>query len=363
MSNCNNLRTVLSSTGKASELFVSSDGSRLLLVPYGGRVLGLYSRLNEENFYWTHPDLASADTAQGFFRSNGWHNMGGDRTWLAPEIDIFFPDFPRTDVYRPPPQLDPGGYQLVRTANGVRFVNRLEITLSRSGSKIELEIAKTWVPASNPLRRESTQSQLNDIEYAGYTQETSLTLLAGNDTAPVGIWNLLQLPHGGEFLLPTYAQSEPKIYFGSIGPGDLRVTEHLVRYRPSTFGIQKIGIRAVAAAGRFAYLYPSGNGWALVARNCFVNPSGEYVDVPWDSAGLIGEPVYSLQACNVDNELGHFSELEYHAPAIGLSGKLAVDVTQVWAFRGSWESLRWLVRNLVSAEGEVAQGNEVSSLS
>ena len=80
-------------------------------------------------------------------------------------------------------------------------------------------------------------------------------------------------------------------------------------------GEHKIAIRALATTGRIGYRYPAADGrWALIVRNVFVNPSGDYVDVPWSDAQDLG---YAVQACNVHSALGSFSELEYHVPAIG----------------------------------------------
>ena len=100
--------------GKPTEVFDSPDGSRVLLLPYGGRILGLFVPGSDENFYWTHPALESQATAAEFYASDQWHNSGGDRTWLAPEVDVFFPNFPVTDPYWQPRQLDPGDYGIER---------------------------------------------------------------------------------------------------------------------------------------------------------------------------------------------------------------------------------------------------------
>ena len=89
----------------------------------------------------------------------------------------------------------------------------------------------------------------------------------------------------------------------------------------------------MAVTGRVGYRYPARDGrWALVIRNFVVNPSGTYVDVPWDDPADLG---YAFQACNVNSSLGSFSELEYHVPAIGpATGVLgSEDTSQVWAFR------------------------------
>ena len=351
---------VLRSVGKPTHVVENPDGSRVLLLPYGGRVLGVFAAGSEENFYWTHPALEAAETARAFYASDVWHNSGGDRTWLSPEVDLFFPNFPDMGTYWQPRELDPGNYQVVQTPDGVQLVNRLTVTLSRSKEKIDLEIAKSVSPAPNPLRYERNLD-LRGLEYAGYTQSTSLALVgdsAGSD-ARVGLWNLVQMPHGGDLLVPTYVRATPKICFGAIPPEDLIVDEHLVRYQMRQTGEHKLEIRAVATCGRVGYVYKStvcrrltncGEVvWVLIIRNFNVNPSGEYVDVPWNDTEDLG---YSTQACNVNSGLGCFSELEYHIPAIGKgTGRVRCDdAAQVWAFRGSKDAIAAVMNRLLTPQ-------------
>ena len=136
---------------------------------------------------------------------------------------------------------------------------------------------------------------------------------------------------------------------GTIGPEELMVDDHLVRYKMYADGEHKLSIRAVAVAGRIGYVYPTGEKWGLIIRNFFSNPSGQYVDVPWDETEYFG---FSVQACNVKSGLGSFSELEYHIPAIGkgTSQSRCDDTAQVWAFRGPYEIIRSVARNLLSPE-------------
>jgi hypothetical protein len=344
------LIAVLKAVGKTPEMVITPDGSSVLLLPYGGRVLGLYAPTSDENFYWTHPALDSMDTARKFYESKEWHNSGGDRTWLAPEVDVFFPNFPNKDVYFQPRELDPGNYQLAKTDHTVRLVNRFAITLSRTKLKADLEITKSVGPAPNPLRYERGLP-LDGVAYAGYAQYTSLELLgeSAKSDARVGLWNLVQMPHGGDLLVPTYFRTEPTICFGKISPEDLMVHDHLIRYKMRATGEHKITIRAVATAGRVGYLYPTGDQWALIVRNFTVNPSGEYIDAPWSDPEHLG---YSTQACNVNSALGRFSELEYHIPAIGQgAGRTRCDdAAQVWAFRGPREKIDRVVKNLLTPE-------------
>lgn len=339
----------LNGIGKPTESFRTPDGSTVLVLPHGGRTLGLYAPGNAENFFWTNPALNAHASARTFYASEAWHNSGGDRCWLAPEVDFFFPDYPSLERYFQPRQFDPGNYQVTRTSDGLQLVNRLKIAPARSKRTVELEMSRTLAPAANPLRHERGAADLLQLEYAGYTQQTSLAFL-GAPAARVGAWNLIQMPHGGDLLVPVYAKTQPKIYFGEIPPADLTCSDRLVRYRMNSGGVHKIGVRAVATAGRVGYLYPTGGRSALIVRNFFINPSGEYIDVPWTDTEDLG---YSVQACNVvHDELGSFSELEYHIPAVGEgTGRTRCDdVSQVWAFRGPSDLVRAAARILLSPE-------------
>jgi len=131
----------------------------------------------------------------------------------------------------------------------------------------------------------------------------------------------------------------------------LIISDRLIRFHMCQTGEHKLGIRAVATTGRVGYVYRSSGKWALIIRNFTVNPSGEYIDVPWKDTEDVG---YSTQACNVNSGLGQFSELEYHAPAIGQgTGRTRCDdVAQVWAFRGALGDIDTIVRSLLSSEPE-----------
>ena len=343
----------LNCVGKTTELISSPDGSTVLVLPYGARVMGLFTPHSERNFLWTHPALGAVESAKAFYESDVWHNSGGDRTWLAPELDFFLPNYPDLSFsgYWQPRQLDPGNYEMIHEGDKLVLVNRLTVTSSRSKARAELEITKSVGPAFNPLRYEPSWKDMLDVEYAGYTLHTTLQLMGSSADGPlqVGLWNLLQLPHGGELLVSTYRRAAAKLYFGAVGPEDLIISDHLIRYRMRAPGEHKLGFRAVDMTGRVGYLYPTGDQTALVVRNFAVNPSGEYVDVPWTETANRG---YAVQICNVNSALGSFSELEYHVPGIG-TGTGSVrsdDVSQVWAFRGPRASIQAIANNLLSSE-------------
>ena len=202
------LTEILEGVGKHPESWQSPDGTNVLVLPYGGRILGLFAPDDDSNFLWTNPALSSVSTAQEFYQSTEWHNSGGDRTWLAPEIDFFFPDYPNLKRYRQQRKLDPGNYIVVRHKDKLSWTNRAALTMSRSKREVEVEITKSLSPALNPLGS-LDRTALSQVKYAGYTLHSSLQILSSGQVPQIGLWHLLQLPHGGEILLPTVFRCEP----------------------------------------------------------------------------------------------------------------------------------------------------------
>ena len=78
--------------------------------------------------------------AAAFFAGDQWHNSGGDRTWLAPEVDFFFPNFPRTDVYWQPRQLDPGALARGADESAVRALSEPSDTSPVANWAVDVDI-------------------------------------------------------------------------------------------------------------------------------------------------------------------------------------------------------------------------------
>jgi hypothetical protein len=348
--NRSKLMETLEAIGKPLTLWESSDGTKVLVLPYGGRVLGLFAPNDDDNFFWSNPALANAKTAREFYQGQQWHNSGGERTWLAPEVDFFFPKFPNLKHYYQQRELDPGNYQPSSKHGMLSWATTATLTLSRSGRKVDLEISKSLSPALNPLRYDRSQSDAA-VKYAGYSVRTTLQFTSTGVPPQVGLWNLMQLPHGGDMLVPSFSYSQPKIYMGSIGGDDLTVGDHLIRYRMRAAGEHKMGVRAIALTGRAGYLHGAGGESSLIIRNFNVNPSAEYVDVPWTETENFG---FVFQACNVNSDLGAFSEMEYHVGAIGSRDgcTYSEDHSQVWGFRGPADAVKAIARRLLSSDIE-----------
>jgi hypothetical protein len=336
----------LAGANKPTKTWISPEGSQVLVLPYGGRILGLFAPGSEENFFWTHPALDSAASASDFYASSKWHNSGGDRTWFAPEIDFFLPNFPDTSSYWQPREFDPGNYELADGNDTIVLTNRFSYRLSRSKEIVHLEASKQLAPAVNPLPELKSAA---GVAYAGYTLRTTLAFTeTPSAAAKVGIWSLLQLPHGGDFLAPIDSRVEPKTLFGSIADSDLLLEENLVRYKMRAQGENKLGLKAKGLTGRMGYIRVAGSAAYLIVRNFIIDPSGDYIDAPWSEPEGEG---FVIEACSIDSSLGSFSEMEYHAPAIGGPRKQAryEDVSQLWAFRGKEQEILQIARLLLGS--------------
>jgi hypothetical protein len=212
---------------------------------------------------------------------------------------------------------------------------------------------KWFGPAANPLRYErDVAPALAGVQYAGYTQRVTLQTTGGasGTRAGVGIWNLVQLPPGGEMLVPLYRRETPQECFGKIPEDRITLGDHLLRVRADFAGSHKIAMKAAALCGRTGYVYQRGEVWTLVVRNFFVNMSGEYIDVQKHDQDDYG---YAFQMCRVDEvEFGSFCEMEYHAPAVGdlPDPTRSEDVSTIWAFRGTREAIAAITEKLLGAK-------------
>jgi hypothetical protein len=334
------LLTALDAVGKTTATLSNAAGQSVMVLPYGGRVLGLFSEQIAPNFLWTNPALRRTETTRELFKSIGWHNSGGDRTWLAPELDFFFPSFPDVSVYLQPRQLDACRYSCSESETEISLDAEFDIHSFRSETNFSVRISKSISLTGDPLTGRRTSGILNDVQFAGYRMRTCLVSRGPHPRNEwLGIWNLLQLPGGGEFVAPTYHRVEPTIFFGNVPADHLRSDSRMIHYRMQAKGEQKICIPALATTGRMGYRYVIDGQHALVVRSFVVDPGGAYKDVCCANPADDG---YAVQACNINSDsLGCFAEMEYHVPAIGghAGSRISEDVSFVWAYRGRREEI------------------------
>jgi hypothetical protein len=320
----------------------------LLVLPYGGRVLGLFAEPGGENFFWVNPALAGVESARACLEGAAWVHSGGDRIWISPEIETHIGDLADPwGTYVVPRQVDPGHYVAERRGDTVELRNRARVTFHRRQVDCDVELERSVQLLANPLRTEPALAV--GIAYAGYAQTTTLRLMDPVSAPPVSLWSLAVVPPTGHMIVPTWGPADVVDFFEPTAPERLRATPHAVHFLIDGLEQHKIGIRPGPLTGRAGYLRAAGpDRQTLLVRQWLVNPSGDYIDTPWESRA---EPGYAFESYNGGAALGAFGELEYHTPAIGGgSGPTTLtDTSQLWAFSGPPAAIAAVARRLLGS--------------
>ncbi len=324
----------------------------LFVLPHAGRVIGLFASGRDENLLWINPALGKVDSAREALTADYWVHLGGDRTWVSPEYELHVGDLARVwETYAVPGEVDPGHYSVAQQSTQIHWRSQVRLFFHRQQRSSQVEIEKSVRLLPDPLRLEAGASSLAGVDYAGYELTTSLRLVDPPAGGPaVSLWNILVVEADGWAIIPVLGETRARDYFEPTPPERLLATRHAVYFRIDGREQHKIGVRAAAVTGRAGYLRRvDAERSTLLVRNFVVNPSGEYVDTPWDAPNELG---YAFQAYNDNGSLGAFGELEYHTPAIGGSTGLDryTDVSQLWAFTGPPTVIDRLATHLLGEE-------------
>lgn len=326
------------------------NGVRLIILERGGHVLGPF--LNEETpaLFWMNTAWQDRDTFRAFVEAGEW-NIGGERVWIAPEIQYGVRD--RADFMgslQLPPQMSPGNFTLIQIdATTWQLHNHLTLEAYNvaHGSKT-LDLTMHTQPVDDPLRGISTYAALlNGVIYAGYEQMITLTEHETNNILSE-TWNLIQLNHGGQLTIPASSHAEAVDYGRGLLPDDAQtVCDGAFRVNLTGEHTYKVGYKSAHITGRMAYYHPLDDERAyLLIRSFTNNPSSIYVEEPADQPGVIGDAVHIYS----DNgSFGDFGEIECQGQTIGgTTGQSTVtDRFILWCYVGSPEKLHLIAEHLL----------------
>jgi hypothetical protein len=343
MSPLKTLIGAMTSLGQSTDCLSLGGGAQLLILPHGGRVLGLFTGAESPNFFWTnpHPD----------FFPHCWPNVGGDRTWLSPELEFFISDLTNPlKNWRVPPEIDPGNYTLDLINGSPQLSMTSTFRLHHTRAKIRARITKSFTPSPNPVP--NTRS----LAYAGYTTHQSIELLEAPEKSAVALslWTLLQLPHTGLALIGTKSTCHATRMFGKVADSDLNSSKSCAAFHAHSQSISKIGFPVRRLTGRIGYLCKSPDStWTLVLRDFPVDSSKTYLDKP--IIDLQADPC-CVEICNYHTPTLAYTELEHHTPAIGFAaGELSyADSHHTWAYRGGAQQIAQIAAQLLGAHARTA---------
>jgi hypothetical protein len=324
----------------------------LIISQRGGRILGPFLSPDRESIFWLNRAFARPASLAEFLASGDW-NLGGERIWIAPEIQYLVRD--RSDFWGSigvPDQMDPGQYTLDQPRPNQWRLSQ-EITLEAfnlaTGQK-KLTVEKRINRVEDPLRNLSNYAALlNGVIFAGYEQVVSLSEKELDDIVSE-VWNLIQLNPGGQLLIPASPHVEHTDYYEPID-------NHYQSRHPNYLSLKitgdrqyKVGYKAAHVFGRLAYFNHLDGGQAyLLVRNFFNNPAAPYAEEP---AGAPGQRGHSIHVYNDDGNLGGFGELECNGQTIGgVTGKPSTtDQFVLWFYVGAVDKVKRLVPHLLGIE-------------
>ncbi len=341
------LQNTFDEVGEKYHVLRIGDEMHIFITQRGARVLGIFPAPDSHNLLWSNEALYTADGFRAFRESGNW-NMGGERCWIAPEVQYNITDRIRFfETLSVPPRMDPGQYTFMVDGNRVnlRATMELEAHVLATGKKT-IFVNRSIAPTANPFLWHHDGIALADtVSFGGYTQE--VTLKDTNDSDILSeIWNLVQVIAGGTLIIPCTPTLDVSDYFGSPTDETKHVERGAVRI-PITGARQfKVGYKALCMSGRMGYYRELYDGTAsLLVRHFPNNPGNPYAEEPPALPNVRG---HSVHVYNDDGGMGgenNFGEMECTGTTIGrsLGKKEATDLFQIWVYAGAPSAVKALL--------------------
>lgn len=317
----------------------------------GGRI---YPFLDEDSscLFWVNGAFAQPQAFKDFLDSGHW-NLGGDRIWIAPEVQYSISD--RNDFngsFHLQEQMDPGHYQLEPTHNGAWRLHQdciMDAHILASGQK-ELHIDRLVRKVDDPLRfLDDYPTLIEGVKYGGYEQLVTMEEKSQDDIVSE-VWSLIQLNPGGTLYIPTLPCVEYTDYLAPVDEAFFKMYPNHVSLKITGDRNYKHGYKSSGVLGRLGYLSVLEDGIScLVIRNFFNNPSAHYSE---EAAHIPGRRGHSIHVYNDDGGLGGFGELECNGQTIGgASGRSsAFEQLVLWIYSGDSDKVKNIAFRLLGVQ-------------
>jgi hypothetical protein len=312
--------------------------ARLVITRYGGRIIGPFFGEDQECPLWLSPAFAEPNELSVLLRRRAW-NVGGDRIWVAPELQYNVRDRARfLQSYDLPQAVDPGSYSLAQGCELDQEMRLLAYDHQDRGKS--LQVFRRVRRIEDPLRTLAAYGEIaGDLRFAGYEHEVTLTDRAPDDL-PSQAWNITQVPPGGVAIVPTVPVLEYANHHIPADAAHLEISDRFLKARIKGDCMFKIELKAAHHFGRCGYFRLLGSGRAvLMVKLYFNNPSEPYVMEAPDRPGVRG---YSFDLYHDDGGLGGFAELECHGRPISGEAARASSTDQFvnWFYTGREAAVR-----------------------
>jgi hypothetical protein len=312
------LSAVLQATGEAFVTLPLADGFQIIVTQRGGRVFGPFAGDDGESLTWINAALANAADFTAFRAAGQW-NVGGERVWIAPEVQYNIRN--RADFWgshHVPAAMDPAEYRLETVNGGARLRATMPLqAYNLSDAATTLEVEKHIRLIGNPLRAlHNADALMQGVRCAAYETAVSLAFAQGTAGTPVSeSWNLTQLNAGGTLYIPCTAGAQVSPFFGDPAADALHPLDGAYRIQLTGQRQYKTGYKAAGMRGVMGYLHAlSPTQSYLLVRSFFNNPSAVYAEEVPDIVGANG---HSVHVYNDGGQFGGNGEMEASGQAIG----------------------------------------------
>lgn len=314
----NNLSSQLEQQGFSCQTLETTTGGWALVTPeLGAKILG--AGVDKENTFW-NPDQIE----------KGQWCVGGQRTWLAPELGPrgFFGTTEQN--WSVNPALDPGSFTVESESDQACTCSCASNLRVQEGTLHHLSITRT-------IRVAPVQTDLMPPEKTLRISFTHRLINRGQQVLKreIGLWSIIQVPSQkmGTLLIPwknelqanepsTKAKDLPyRLYFGSVPKGWAKIHPDLIYIKAWAGHKYKIGLPPENTTGRLGFITRSrlNESWILIVKQFSVDPLGTYVDKPPAEPDRNGDALQCYNSHDASNL--PFSEMECHAPALQLRPK------------------------------------------
>lgn len=341
----------LGEAGMAYTKLPLSQDSIILVMKHGGRILGPFTGSTSSSILWMPSWWSSRETWRNAVSEQFW-NYGGERLWIAPEIQYCIEDrLNLNGSYNLPSEMDPGNYHLTESKDSfVQLEANMELkALHHTPPTQRISVKRTISPIANPLHAlQSRAGLMPGVQFSGYRHSVHMHINSPNSCLSE-TWSIMQVRQGGLSIVPTYGNPQIGWYYRPKEAHCIDEKQSPMIIRHSANSLFKIGVHSVNLTGRVGYLHsaPETASPYLIIRNYRVSPSADYSEEPFATPGEHG---YAFHLYNSGNPEEQFGEVECHGNAIGGASGERSSITELdtWFFEGEAYHLELIAHQLLS---------------
>jgi hypothetical protein len=153
MSTQTHYETVLKAVDEPYAVLPLQQGATVLVTQRGTRVLGIFPAPGSDNLLWTNSNAFESAARWADFVAQGNWNLGGERIWIAPEIQYNVRD--RADFWgtlKVPSAIDPGHYTLEQKPDCVHLHSQMRLdAYDLAEGQQDLDVSRWISPIPDPL--------------------------------------------------------------------------------------------------------------------------------------------------------------------------------------------------------------------